>query len=198
MPDSPGLAPDPWQHRPIEPVRLPEHELDDLAARLAALTAQSQTHDDLLDRLAAEQAPPAAAGLGPDTAGPFILLLDADAYDHELRALTGWVDEVLLPVYGREISTQAPWCPWWPKHREAVARLHALWLAWQQHLAPDAGPSGPAVWHRDFLDHTMAQLRAPTGPFAACMTSPKRPAHRLLPPPHPATSPPPGPARAAA
>ncbi len=140
----------------------------------------------MLDRLADEGWSSSSSAVA-DTEGPgdssgssFIVALDGDAYAEELAALTRWVDEVLLPVYGREVSTQAPWCPWWAEHPEAVARLHGLWLAWQQHIAPEAGLSGPAVWHRDHLDHVWAQLRAPNGPFSACMTSPKRPAHRLL------------------
>ncbi|MFD5320045.1 DUF4913 domain-containing protein [Streptomyces sp. NPDC127098] len=172
-----------------EPIRLSDTEVEELAATVARLTARTSAHDQLLDRLAADDPLPLPA---PPGAGSYIVSLRGSAYDQELTGLTAWVNEVLLPVYGREISTQAPWCPWWPEHPEAVARLHGLWMAWKQHIAPDAGPSGPAVWHRDFLDHTMVQLRSPNGPFAACMTHPKRPAHRVLPPPLPQDGPPPG------
>ncbi|MGW7172259.1 DUF4913 domain-containing protein [Streptomyces xanthophaeus] len=35
----------------------------------------------------------------------------------------------------------------------AVARLHALWLAWQELTDPaTCGHTGPGVWHRDHLD----------------------------------------------
>ncbi|MGQ4332750.1 DUF4913 domain-containing protein, partial [Streptomyces hayashii] len=33
--------------------------------------------------------------------------------------------------------------------------------------------------------HAVAAIRAPGGPLSACMTSPDRPAHRLLPGPPP-------------
>ncbi|MDT0407767.1 MULTISPECIES: DUF4913 domain-containing protein [Streptomyces] len=113
----------------------------------------------------------------------FILALGGEEYARELEGLTAWVEYLLLPVYGREISAARPWCPDWREHPEAVARLHGLWLAWQSLTDVEAGLTGPAVWHRDHLDHVMAQLRAADGPFAACTTNAARPAHRLLPSP---------------
>ncbi|MET9991078.1 DUF4913 domain-containing protein [Streptomyces mutabilis] len=62
----------------------------------------------------------------------------------------------------------APWCPRWWEHLEAVARLHALWLAWQELTDPRAGAVGPSVWHRDHLAPAMSELRDPAGPFAGC------------------------------
>ena len=76
-------------------------------------------------------------------APPFILYLDGAEYAEEMRALAVWVGDLLLPVYGREVTSQQPWCPRWWEHLEAVARLHALWLAWQELTDPTAGASGP-------------------------------------------------------
>jgi hypothetical protein len=101
-------------------------------------------------------------------APPFILYLDGEQYDEEMRSLAVWVSDLLLPVYGREVTSSQPWCPRWWEHLEAVARLHALWLAWQELTDPAAGASGPAVWHRDHLGPVLAELRSPTGPFAGC------------------------------
>jgi hypothetical protein len=98
------------------------------------------------------------------------------------------VHYLFLPVYGREISTTRPWCTKWWEHPEAVARLHALWLAWQQLTDAEAGLSGPSTWHRDHLDQALVHLRAPDGPFAACTTSPARPTHRVLATPAPVTA----------
>ncbi|MBA4864038.1 DUF4913 domain-containing protein [Streptomyces sp. PSKA54] len=171
-----------------EPFRLPDGDLDDLASTLARTVAEVRQHGALLDRLSSEpgEQPDASTdnsgGRGEPTS-VFIMALGGDAYTAELRALTDWVDYLLLPVYGREISSARPWCFQWQEHPEAVARLHGLWLAWQQLTDVEAGLAGPATWHRDHLDHTMAQLRAPDGPFAACTTSPTRAAHRLLPMP---------------
>ncbi|SPF07228.1 DUF4913 domain-containing protein [Streptomyces sp. MA5143a] len=99
---------------------------------------------------------------------PFILYLDGAEYGEEMRSLAVWVADLLLPVYGREVSSQQPWCPRWWEHLEAVARLHALWLAWQELADPSAGLSGPAVWHRDHLGPVLAELRSSAGPFAGC------------------------------
>ncbi|MEU3299745.1 DUF4913 domain-containing protein [Streptomyces sp. NPDC006678] len=114
-----------------------------------------------------------------------ILELDGEEREDELDALSDWVDDFLLPVYGAEVTTAAPWCLQWQEHDDVVAWLHALWLAYQQHKDPEAGLSGLFVWHRDFLTHAMAAIRAPGGPLSACMTSPERPAHRILPGPPP-------------
>ncbi|AJE87443.1 hypothetical protein SLNWT_7067 [Streptomyces albus] len=125
--------------------------------------------------------PPAAAAPEPRP----ILELDGPEREDELDALSDWVDDFLLPVYASEVTTAAPWCLQWQEHDDVVAWLHALWLAYQQHKDPEAGLSGLFVWHRDFLTHAVAAIRAPGGPLSACMTSPDRPAHRLLPGPPP-------------
>ncbi len=162
--------------------------------------AEVRQHGVILDRLGSEPdpgavqppdgAPEAEAAGGKKTDGPasvFILALGGEAYAVELAALSDWVNYLFLPVYGREISTSRPWCALWHGHPEAVARLHALWLAWQQFTETEAGLSGPSTWHRDHLDQTLAHLRAPDG-FAACTTSATRPNHRVLATPAPEQS----------
>lgn len=176
-----------------EPFRVPDGDLDDLASTLAKTMAEVRQHGVVLDRLGAEPtpvpaAPRAEAVDSEQVDGPasvFILALGGEAYTVELAALSDWVNYLFLPVYGREISTTRPWCAQWHEHPEAVARLHALWLAWQQLTDAEAGLSGPSVWHRDHLDQTLVHLRAPDGPFAACTTSPTRPNHRVLTTPAP-------------
>ncbi|MEE1797380.1 DUF4913 domain-containing protein [Streptomyces sp. JV176] len=133
-----------------------------------------------------------APGLGSPAPAPPpeprpILELEGEEYEDELDALGDWVDDFLLRVYGAEVTTAAPWCPQWQEHDDVVAWLHALWLAYQQHKDPEAGLAGMFVWHRDFLTHAVAVIRAPGGPLSACMTSPERPAHRILPGPPPST-----------
>ncbi|MGW3009623.1 DUF4913 domain-containing protein [Streptomyces sp. NPDC001219] len=131
---------------------------------------------------------PGFAGLPPQPAPPEprpILELEGEEYEDELDALSDWVDDFLVRVYGAEVTTAAPWCEQWQEHADVVGWLHALWLAYQQHKDPEAGLSGLFVWHRDFLTHAMATIRAAGGPLSACMTDPDRPAHRLLPGPPP-------------
>ncbi|MEU6201508.1 DUF4913 domain-containing protein [Streptomyces sp. NPDC047061] len=109
----------------------------------------------------------------------FILYLEGAEYARTLRQLTLWTHHVLLPVYGREVTSTAPWCARWWEHPEAVAQLHGLWLAWGELTGPGSGMCGPANWHRDYLNHVMNALRDPSGPFAGC----KPGAHRRKEPP---------------
>ncbi|MGW1295913.1 DUF4913 domain-containing protein [Streptomyces sp. NPDC002533] len=177
-----------------EPVHVADESLDDLASTLAKTMAEVKRHGVVLDRLGSEPDPVPAVEQRADGAsdaeadGPasvFIVALGGKAYAAELAALSDWVNYLFLPIYGREISTTRPWCGQWDQHPEAVARLHALWLAWQQLTDTEAGLSGPSTWHRDHLDQTLAHLRAPDGPFAACTTSANRPNHRVLATPAP-------------
>ncbi|MFD7908574.1 DUF4913 domain-containing protein [Kitasatospora sp. NPDC059747] len=175
-----------------KPIRIPDEDLDDLVSALNRTMAEVRQHGVLLDRLGSEadndpdQAPgngqpgPAAEGQLETAPTLFILAMGGAQYAAELAGLANWVNHLLLPSYGREIGSARPWCSRWYEHPEAVARLHGLWLAWQQLTAAEAGHTGPSTWHRDHLDHTLLQLRSPDGPFAACTTSPSRPAHRLL------------------
>lgn len=197
MPESVG----PPNEGELEPVRLPDSQLEGIEASVRRLMEESAQQARQLDHLAAAPAPggsPLAAFGLPGFGGPPpppspeprpILELEGEAYEDELDALSDWVDDWLLPVYGAEVTTAAPWCPQWQEHQDVVAWLHALWMAYQQHKDPEAGLSGMAVWHRDFLTHTIAAVRAPGGPLSACMTSPERPAHRILPGPPPSARP---------
>jgi hypothetical protein len=171
--------------------RTPEQlaeDVADLTATVNGLASQLKVTQRLAESL---QQPGAAAVPTADSddqeqpaAPPLILKLSGEEYDQELAALAIWVEYVLVPVYLGEVSSVAPWCSQWYDHPQAVARLHALWLAWQELTTPQAGGyTGPSVWHRDHLDPTIAQLRSPQGPFATCTTNPNRPNHSLPPPP---------------
>ncbi|MFF1868782.1 DUF4913 domain-containing protein [Kitasatospora herbaricolor] len=145
-------APIPGAPEP-ESIRLPHGDLDDLVSALHATMAEVRQHG-------------------------VILAMGGAQYEAELAELSLRVTHILLPVHGREIGSIRPWCAKWHEHPEAVARLHGLWLARQQLAGAEAGLAAPSTWHRDHLDHTFLQLRAPAGPFAACTTSPGRPADR--------------------
>ena len=58
------------------------------------------------------------------------------------------------------------WCPQWWRHDEAVARLDALWRAWE-HLRLDPA-TGLSVWFRDHADHHMTILLDADGPLKGC------------------------------
>ncbi|MFJ8335385.1 DUF4913 domain-containing protein [Streptomyces sp. NPDC094437] len=159
-------------------------QLDEVAAAVNSVTA-SGLSDDAASSGAVEEAEYATDSDGPDTEKewqypPFILLLDSPQYDKELRALTEWVEGVLVPGYLAEPSTDARWCHLWWEHPVAVARLHAVWLAWQELTDPaSCGYTGPSVWHRDHLDPTMRELRGSTGPFAGCTKGEHQIGHRM-------------------
>ncbi|MFE7070453.1 DUF4913 domain-containing protein [Streptomyces sp. NPDC057620] len=111
---------------------------------------------------------------------PFILLLDLPGYDDELRALIEWVEGVLVPGYLAEPSAEARWCHLWWEHPVAIARLHAVWLAWQELTDPaSCGYTGPSVWHSDHLDPALRELRASTGPFGGCTKGEHQIEHRM-------------------
>jgi len=86
-----------------------------------------------------------------------------------------------VPGYLAEPSNDARWCHLWFDHPVGVvARLHALWLAWQALTAPaSCGYSGPSTWHRGHLDPCMRELRAPNGPFKGCVKGEHQVDHRL-------------------
>ena len=123
--------------------------------------------------------------LEPDAeseAGPrFIAAMDDEIKKSaELETLAVWVEDVLMPTYGREVSNSSLWCACWWDHPEAVARLHAAYLAWLDLTGSEAELYGPALWHRDYCDPMLAVLRAHDGPFAGCSISKERPAHNHL------------------
>ena len=75
-------------------------------------------------------------------------------------------------------------CPQWWKHPEAVARMDALWRAFEQ-LRQDPG-TGMSVFWRDHADHHMTVLLDADGPFKGCedghSTHPLEPIHQDEPP----------------
>lgn len=76
-----------------------------------------------------------------------------------------FVREFVCPVYSRKVGEKAPyrWRARWWENTEAVVRLESLWRAWE-HLRQDAA-TGMSVFLRDHMDHHMAVLLSPDGPF---------------------------------
>jgi hypothetical protein len=84
-------------------------------------------------------------------------------------SLPEFLDQVLFPLYRRKVGggrDDVRWCEQWWKHAEAIARLDALWRAWE-HLRLDPA-TGISVWFRDHADPHMAILLSEHGPFANC------------------------------
>jgi hypothetical protein len=82
-------------------------------------------------------------------------------------SLDAWVREWLVPLYRRKVGEEGRadrrWAAEWFRSDEAVARLDALWRAWE-FLRLDAR-TGMSVWFRDHADHHMAVLMSPGGPW---------------------------------
>lgn len=83
----------------------------------------------------------------------------------EFPSSAAWLEQYLLPHYVRRSGTHR-WCPQWWAHPEAVARIEALWRAWEG-LRWD-GSTGMAVWWSDYCDPHMNVLLSLEGPFHAC------------------------------
>lgn len=102
----------------------------------------------------------------PDAAEPPF----ADAADHEtstaLRdAFVSWVSEHLAKLEPKDDC----WCPEWWKHPEAVARLHACWMAWEETNEPVVALSAVSSWWVYHWDHHAPYLFNRTeGPFRDC------------------------------
>ncbi|MFF3127747.1 DUF4913 domain-containing protein [Streptomyces sp. NPDC057908] len=166
-------------------------DIEDLKAQLAQLTTlvKTLTGGDDAEPGEASVDDEAAAGEEADEEAaeedewqypPFILLLDPPEYDDELRALIEWVEGVLVPGYLAEPSADARWCHLWFEHSVAIARLHAVWLAWQELTDPaSCGYTGPSVWHRDHMDPALRELRGSSGPFSGCTKGEHQIEHRL-------------------
>ncbi|MEU4340709.1 DUF4913 domain-containing protein [Nocardia sp. NPDC023852] len=79
-----------------------------------------------------------------------------------------FVENYLSLVYRRQVTdlSDTVWCPEWWQHAEAVARLDALWRAWE-HYRLD-GRTGLSVWFLDHADPHMSKLFDPKGPFKYC------------------------------
>ncbi|MFF8287458.1 DUF4913 domain-containing protein [Streptomyces albus] len=167
-------------------------DIEDLKAQVASLTALVKRltggEDGEPGEVSADEEETAGGEASADEGDeeeewqypPFILLLDPPEYDDELRALIEWVEGVLVPGYLAEPSADARWCHLWWEHPVAIARLHAVWLAWQELTDPaSCGYTGPSVWHRDHLDPALRELRASTGPFAGCTKGEHQIDHRM-------------------
>lgn len=165
-------------------------DIEDLKAQIAQLTTlvKTLTGDDTEPGEASGDDEAAAGAQADEEVAeedawqypPFILLLDSPEYDDELRALIEWVEGVLVPGYLGEPSADARWCHLWFLHSVAIARLHAVWLAWQELTDPaTCGYTGPSTWHRDHLDPALRELRNSSGPFSGCVKGEHQVEHRL-------------------
>lgn len=104
----------------------------------------------------------------------FLLYLDGPEHTLELETMATWVNVLLVPVYVSGVSPQRPWCSRWWEHPEALARLHALWMAWQ------GLTDSPACGHTGVRAHRPEHLAPrPSRPRARTPPRPRRPLLRV-------------------
>lgn len=79
-----------------------------------------------------------------------------------------FVREFICPIFRRNVGEEGRadyrWSARWWESAEAIARLEAVWRAWE-HLRLDPA-TGTSVWLRDHADHHLGVLMSPTGPWA--------------------------------
>ena len=78
-----------------------------------------------------------------------------------------FVRERLRYMYARRVgpgNASFRWAARWWDYPEALARIDALWRAWE-HLRLD-GATGSSTWWIEHADHHMPILMSPEGPFA--------------------------------
>ncbi|WP_241986564.1 DUF4913 domain-containing protein [Cryobacterium fucosi] len=78
-----------------------------------------------------------------------------------------FVRERLIHMYARRVgpgNASFRWAADWWNYPEALARIDALWRAWE-HLRLDAA-TGSSVWWIEHADHHMPILMSTEGPFA--------------------------------
>lgn len=113
---------------------------------------------DVADQFANQPPEGRAAHLSPERDGEVQpinwLTLSAEDAEAEFLDLNRWVDW-LRHAYGLP-PTVVP--PLWHRHDELIWELSALHTHWLNSYHPDASPSAPSAWHRDFAD-TRNRLR---------------------------------------
>ncbi len=98
-----------------------------------------------------------------------------------------FVTHFVVPFYIRD-TANAVWCRQWWAHREAGARLEALWEAYEGARASTEG-SAYSSWWRLEADHHLPLLLSREGPFRNCNA---RADTHTLQTPQPLTPPPKG------
>ena len=143
--------------------------VDDLAAQAVARALNSEMVDHLLSE-ADEAAQILVRGGRNSQAEKSGKASDEGQVEAEAPPLyygstNEFVREHLRHVYKRRINGQHTfWSPRWWTSVEALARLEALWRAWE-HLRLDP-TTGPSVWWRDHADPHMSILMSSIGPFS--------------------------------
>ncbi|WP_426624527.1 DUF4913 domain-containing protein [Leifsonia sp. McL0607] len=104
----------------------------------------------------------------------------APLLDEEYTALfLSWAAEFLPIIETANQSTEEHlWCTLWYLHPEAIARLTALWLAWEEARGSD-DQRARSSWWVDHWDRHVPMLLSSRGPFRKCELEHRAPVVRL-------------------
>ncbi|MFF7995075.1 DUF4913 domain-containing protein [Kitasatospora xanthocidica] len=92
-----------------------------------------------------------------------------------------FVVEYLSPLISRRLNgATLTWCPQWFLHAEAIARLTAMWRAWE-HLRLDPALGSSTWWIHHADPHLSVLFDPDSGPFAACSPTDGHSPHPLDP-----------------
>jgi hypothetical protein len=105
-----------------------------------------------------------------------------DQESHAYETVEEFYSAVYAPLYSlfdpdpsamASRENNVVWCPVWTEHQDVVARLTAVWFAWE--TANEEGGKAVSSWIRDHADYEFAWCMAETGPFRRCRSghSPK-------------------------
>lgn len=94
----------------------------------------------------------------------------------EYPDVAAWVERYWVRTIRRR---SMPWCQQWWAHPEALARLGALWAAWE--TANAEGGASMSQWWLYHADGHLTALSDPRGPFAACTLDQHQPPAEPLP-----------------
>lgn len=84
------------------------------------------------------------------------------------ETLDQFVEGYIAHIYNRKrVGAANFWCRKWWAHPEAVARLGALWHAWE-YLRLAEPSEGIARWFVQYADPIMRELTSPEGTFKLC------------------------------
>lgn len=120
-------------------------------------------HQDMLDPMPLKSPPP---HLFPDPIRSDSETATDSGRVTVYRDVVEYVENYLSLVYRRQVSGYVVWCPEWWKHAEAIARLDALWRAWEYYRLD--GRAGISVWFLEHADPHMFELLDRRGPFEYC------------------------------
>ncbi|TWE07375.1 DUF4913 domain-containing protein [Rudaeicoccus suwonensis] len=134
--------------------------------------AQAAAEGAYADAQQAHRQVAADAAKGNPLAGPRL---------QHFQSLEEFVSDYVLENWERDngsTHTDLRWCAKWWEHPEAITRLEHVWEAFE--AARREPPPAMSSWWRDHLDHHMARLTDPRGPFEHCDHTTGT--HRCLPP----------------